>query len=98
MTIQEFTEEIRSRMNNATDLNATIKLDTDQGVVYIDGHQNPPAVSNEDKEADCTLQVSVDDLQKMGAGELNPMTAFMFGKLKIKGDMGVAMKVGQMLS
>jgi len=97
MTITEFTEEIRRRIGTDSGIDATVKLDTDQGVVYIDGRQVPNQVTNEDKDADCTLSVTIDDLQKMGTGELNPMTAFMFGKLKVKGDMGVAMKIGQKL-
>jgi len=98
MTLQEFTEEIRKRVGADSGLDATVKLNTDQGIVYIDGKQVPNVVSNEDKEADCTLQVTLDDLRKMRTGELNPMTAFMFGKLKVKGDMSVAMRIGQKLS
>lgn len=98
MNLQEFTDEIRRRVSTERDLNATVKLATDQGVIYIDGRQNPPVVSNEDAEADSTIKVSLSDLQKLGSGELNPMTAFMFGKIKVQGDMGLAMKIGQKLS
>ncbi|GAB3267058.1 SCP2 sterol-binding domain-containing protein [Larkinella harenae] len=98
MNLQDFTDEIRRRVGTERDLNATVKLATDQGVIYIDGRQNPPIVSNEDAEADSTIKVSLSDLQKLGSGELNPMTAFMFGKLKVQGDMGLAMKIGQKLS
>lgn len=98
MTLQEFTDEIRRRVGTDSGLNATVKLATDQGVIYIDGRQNPTVVSNEDAEADSTIRVSLSDLQKLGTGELNPMTAFMFGKLKVQGDMGLAMKIGQKLS
>ncbi|WP_460671196.1 SCP2 sterol-binding domain-containing protein [Larkinella ripae] len=97
MTLQEFTEEIRRRVGTDSGLNATVKLATDQGVIYIDGRQSPTVVSNEDAEADSTIRVSLSDLQKLGTGELNPMTAFMFGKLKVQGDMGLAMKIGQKL-
>lgn len=98
MSLQEFTEEIRRRVGTDSGLNATVKLATDQGVIYIDGRQTPTLVSNDDAEADSTIKVSLSDLQKLGTGELNPMTAFMFGKLKVSGDMGLAMKVGQKLS
>ena len=97
MSLQDFTDEIRNKIGTDSGINATVKLDTDQGIVYIDGKQVPNQVSNEDKEADCTLQVKLDDLRKMKTGELNPMTAFMFGKLKVKGDMSVAMRIGQKL-
>jgi putative sterol carrier protein len=43
------------------------------------------------------MHVNVGDLEKMAAGDLNPMMAFMTGKLKVKGDMAVAMKLGQVM-
>jgi putative sterol carrier protein len=44
-------------------------------------------------EADCTLLASQDDFMKIVNGEQNPTAAYMSGKLKIKGDMGAAMKL-----
>ena len=44
-------------------------------------------------EADCTFSASEESFQKIVAGEQNPTTAYMTGKLKIKGDMGAAMKL-----
>jgi len=98
MNLQELTDQIRAKATHADSLNATAKLVTDQGVVYIDATQSPVVVSNDDKPADCDLHVSVDNLVKMGTGELNPMMAFMTGKLKVKGDMGIAMKMGQVMA
>ena len=43
--------------------------------------------------ADCTISASEENFQKIVAGEQNPTTAYMTGKLKIKGDMGAAMKL-----
>ena len=97
MTLQELTEQIRNKVTHADNINATIKLVTDQGVVYIDATASPAIVSNDDKPADCDLQVSVDNLVKMSNGDINPMMAVMTGKLKIKGDMGIAMKMGQIM-
>ena len=97
MTLQELTDQIRNKVTHADNINATVKLVTDQGVIYIDGKQSPVTVSNEDKSADCDLQVTVDNLIKLGTGDLNPMMAVMTGKLKIKGDMSIAMKMGQIM-
>ena len=97
MTLQELTEQIRGKVTHADNINATIKLTTDQGPIYIDAKQEPAVVSNEDKPADCELQISIDNLVKLGNGDLNPMMAMMTGKLKIKGDMGIAMKMGQIM-
>jgi putative sterol carrier protein len=44
-------------------------------------------------EADCTISTSEETFRKIAAGEQNPTTAYMTGKLKIKGDMGAAMKL-----
>ncbi len=97
MTLQELTDQIRTKVTHADNINATVKLVTDKGVIFIDASQSPALVSNEDKQADCDLHVSIDNLVKMSTGDLNPMMAVMTGKLKIKGDMGIAMKMGQIM-
>jgi putative sterol carrier protein len=98
MTLQELTDQIRTKATHADSLDATAKIVTDQGIVYIDAKQSPAVVSNDDKPADCDLHVNMDDLVRMGTGDLNPMMAFMSGKLKVKGDMGIAMKMGKVMA
>jgi putative sterol carrier protein len=44
-------------------------------------------------DADCTFTASEESFEKIVSGEQNPTTAYMTGKLKIKGDMGAAMKL-----
>jgi len=44
-------------------------------------------------EADTTIQASEDTMLSIVKGEQNPTAAYMTGKLKIKGDMGAAMKL-----
>jgi putative sterol carrier protein len=44
-------------------------------------------------DADCTITSSEEDFERIVAGELNPTSAYMTGKLKVKGDMGAAMKL-----
>ena len=46
-----------------------------------------------DADADATISASGETFEKIVAGEQNPTTAYMTGKLKIKGDMGAAMKL-----
>jgi putative sterol carrier protein len=46
-----------------------------------------------DASADATISTSAETFEKIVAGEQNPTTAYMTGKLKIKGDMGAAMKL-----
>jgi putative sterol carrier protein len=98
MSLAEVTTKMRERVGENSGLNATIKFDFgDEGVLYLDGESTPNSVSNEDKEAQCTIKVSLDDFIAMGKGELDAMTAFMMGKLKVSGDMGVAMKLQKVL-
>jgi putative sterol carrier protein len=74
-----------------------VKLDFgEQGVILLDGAANQ--VSEEDGAADTTIKVTWDDWQAMAAGQLDGMTAFMTGKLKIEGDMSNAMQLQGVLS
>lgn len=74
-----------------------VKLDFgDDGVIMLDGASGQ--VTEEDGEADTTIKTSWEDWQKMAAGELDGMTAFMTGKLKVEGDMGNAMQLQGVLS
>ena len=54
-------------------------------------------VTTEDGAADCTISASMDTFQEIFQGDLDPTAAFMTGKMKIDGDMGVAMKLAQVL-
>ena len=67
------------------------------GQITVDERTPPPKVSDEDMDAACTITLSTDIFQKLLQGEMDPTMAFMTGKLKINGDMALAMKVQQML-
>jgi len=49
------------------------------------------------KDADCTITISRANFEKLIAGDLDPTTAYMFGKIKVSGSMGVAMKLSKVL-
>jgi len=65
----------------------------DEGSIVID--ENGAAIS--DADTDCTMTADVETFQDIMSGDLNPTSAFMGGKLSVDGDMGVAMKLGQVL-
>ena len=51
-----------------------------------------------DEEADVTLTASTETFQAILSGDMNPTMAFMTGKLSVDGSMGLAMKLGSVLS
>jgi putative sterol carrier protein len=95
MTKQELVS--RMQQGQAWVAGKRVKLDFgDQGVVLLDGAASQ--VSEEDGAADTTIKVSWEDWQSMAAGQLDGMTAFMTGKLRIEGDMSNAMQLQGVLA
>jgi putative sterol carrier protein len=86
-TLQEITEQMKQAVGTDSGLGKSLKFNLKgDGVILIDGG----SVSNDDKPADLTLTISKDDLEALGAGKLDPMSAVMTGRLQLS-DMGVAM-------
>ena len=99
ISLERFTEEIRSKVGADSGLNATIKfVFSPTEVLYIDAESTPNTVDNADRPAKCTVKVSLADFAQLAARKLDPTTAFMMGKIKIEGDMGVAMKLGKLFA
>lgn len=93
-TVAEITERLREALKHRPGLPKSLKLDLKgDGFVHVDGQ----AVTNDDAPADCTVTVSREDLEALARGQLDPMSAMLRGRLKIKGDMAVAMQLQQML-
>ena len=92
--------ELIDKMNGAGALipGKTIKIDFggDKGVVLLDGASHK--VSDADSAAETTIKVSWADWEALAAGQLDGMTAFMTGKLKVEGDMSNAMQLQGVLS
>ena len=96
MTKQELATKMQE--NNAWVPGKRVKLDFgDQGTIMLDGAANQ--VSEDDAgTADTTIKVGWDDWQQMAAGQLDGMTAFMTGKLKVEGDMSNALQLQGVLA
>ena len=67
-----------------------------EGTILLDGKGARPADDGE--EARVTLRASREVFEALLAGQLDPTSAFMSGKLGIEGDMGQAMKLGGVLA
>lgn len=93
MPLSKIAEKIQRGLSESS-FTDSLKFDCgeDGVIVLADRH-----VSLEDRETDCTIRISADNLAKLIAGKLNPMTGVMMGKLKVTGDVSVAMKLGQLL-
>lgn len=97
MNFDAVIEQFKKQADNASPIGGTIKFMLDDNPVYIDGSGEANVVSGDDKDADCTISTSVEILEQLRNGSLNPMMAVMSGKVKIKGDMGLAMKLQSLL-
>jgi len=92
-------DEILNRFSSAgvTVPGKKVKFDFgDEGKIHLDGGAGK--VSNEDAAADTTIKVKLSDFVDMAQGKLDPTSAFMQGKLRVEGDMGVAMQLQTVMS
>jgi putative sterol carrier protein len=88
-TLQDITDRMRTAVGDDSGLGKTLKFNLKgDGVVFIDGG----TVSNEDKPADLTITIGLNDLVAMGEGKLDAMAAVMTGKMQLS-DMGLAMSL-----
>jgi len=94
MTLAEIAELVRPGLARRP-LDNSLKFDCGpDGMLTLRGDTAVLA----DSETDCTIRISTANLERLIKGKLNPVTAFATGKLKVSGDMTVAMKLGQLLS
>jgi len=93
MTLSEIAATLQKSLDRKP-LDNSIKFDCgDTGAITLDGS----SAYLEDRDADCTIRISEPNLAKLITGKLNPMTAFAMGKIKVSGDMSVALKLSQLL-
>lgn len=98
MSFEAIESAIKEKAAIAKPLGNTLKFNFGEQNVMLDGLGDANVVSvNDATEAQCTVDVSMEDLTAMLAGDLNPMNAFMAGKIKVQGDMSVAMKLGTIM-
>jgi putative sterol carrier protein len=95
-TVQEFFQNLASRADTSktAGMSNSYLFDIEgAGQWKVDVDNGTVTVSEGGGDADATIQASEEVFQKIVNGEQNPTSAYMTGKLKIKGDMGAAMKL-----
>jgi putative sterol carrier protein len=95
-TSREYLESLESRIDPAktAGMTNTYLLDVDGQHWTVAVDDGIVKVTEGDAgDADCTISTSEDTFQKIASGEQNATSAYMTGKLKIKGDMGAALKL-----
>src|SRR5919204_2017039 len=95
-SVREFFENLPSRADasKTAGMNNTYVFDIDGAgtwtVAVRDGRID---VTEGAGDGDCTISTSAENFQRILSGDQNPTTAYMTGKLKVKGDIGAAMKL-----
>jgi len=97
MALEDVLHKVNEKASTIPGIGKTLRINLGDGIVYIDGTGEYNVVHNEDKEADCTVTLTEETLHALATGTLNPMMAVMGGKVKIKGDISVAMKLQSLL-
>ncbi len=78
-------------------LSGSILFDLDhKDYIYVSDQTGK--VSFEKKPSDCIIEISEDDLMDLMTGKLDPLHAYMGGRLRVSGDMSIAMQLQALLS
>ena len=98
MTLDEIKAKFGKKIAKRPDIKTKIKFDLkDDGIIFVDTTQAPAEISEEDKEAEATLELSKSSLEDIINKKQNPTAMFMMGKIKVHGSMGVVMKIASIL-
>jgi putative sterol carrier protein len=95
-SVQEFFQNLESQADASKTAGMTNSyvFDIDgAGQWKVDVDDGKVTVTEGGGDADAVISATEETFQKIVAGEQNPTSAYMTGKLKIKGDMGAAMKL-----
>ncbi len=95
-------EQIAADGDSLSGINATYQfnLSGDDGGNWVIAltEDNKSVKEGEDENAQCVISMSSGDFMGMIGGSLNPQMAFMTGKLRVKGDMALALKLQAVLA
>src|SRR5512132_3938308 len=88
------TQHSRIDRSRTAGMNNSYLFDIDgAGKWKVDVQDGTVKVTEGEQDADVTITTSEETFDKIVSGEQNATSAYMTGKLKVKGDMGAAMKL-----
>src|SRR5437773_12520974 len=96
MSTREFFDTLETRIDPSKTAGMTNSylFDIDgAGKWKVDVRDGNVTVTEGAEDADVTISTSEETFEKITSGEQNATSAYMTGKLKVKGDMGAAMKL-----
>ncbi len=93
MEIQDLRDELSAKVKAIDPIGKRLKFNIDGEFMLIDGSGDSNTISDQDEDADCTIIMSKETYLKLQRKEIKPMIATLTGKLKVKGDIGLAKKL-----
>ena len=97
MKIDQIRLELAENIKKIDPIGKKLKFKLDDDIVVIDGSGEENILSEQDVEADCTISMSKETYGKLQRKEIKPMIATLTGKIKLKGDIGLAEKLKQLM-
>lgn len=101
-TVKGFFESLESKLNSEPStlagMNAVYQFQVGEETWSVSMKDGKGSVSSAAaSDPNCTVTMAENDFLEMIAGRLNGQMAFMTGKLKVAGDMGLALKLESFL-
>jgi len=97
MKIEDIRAELANNIRKIDPLGKKLKFKLDDDFILIDGTTGQNILSDRDEDADCTITMSKETYAKLQRKQIKPMIATLTGKIRVKGDIGLAQKLKKLM-
>lgn len=97
MKIADIRRDLAEKVKAIPPIGKKLKFKLDEHFILIDGCGEENYLRDVDEDANCTITMSTETYLKLQRGEIKPMIATLTGKIKVKGDIGLAQKLKQLM-